>query len=198
MSGPGWGGPGWSGPGSGGPGPLLDAIDFAAHAHRHQRRKGAMAVPYINHCVGVATRLARCGVAELAVLQAAILHDVVEDTEVTLAEVAARFGAEVAGLVGEVTDDKSLEYAARKQAQIDHAAHKSPGAACIKIADKACNLDDLVSDPPSWPPARLQAYVVWAAQVIAQLPAVPSALAADCAASLARAQHHFGVPPSAD
>jgi guanosine-3',5'-bis(diphosphate) 3'-pyrophosphohydrolase len=170
---------------------ILSAVEFAARAHRDQRRKGASQAPYINHCLSVAARLARSGVTDAAVLQAAALHDVVEDTEITLAEIRVVFGAEVAGLVAEVTDDKTLVYAARKQAQIDHAPHKSPGAACIKIADKTSNLEDLVADPPDWPPTRLAAYVTWAEAVVAALPPVPAPLMAGFRDAVAMADARF-------
>lgn len=173
---------------------VLEALDFAAKAHRDQRRKGRSQAPYINHCITVSARLARAGITDAAILQAAALHDVVEDTEVSLDEVTARFGEAVAGLVAEVTDDKALEPAARKQAQIDHAPHKSPGAACIKIADKTSNLEDLVGDPPEWPAARLAAYVTWAEAVVGALPPVPAPLMIAFRAAVASAHDRFRVP----
>ena len=95
---------------------LLDAIAFAAHKHRDQRRKDAEASPYINHPIALAHLLASTGgVADLAVLQAAILHDTIEDTQTTHAELSARFGVRVADIVAEVSDDKTLAKQDRKR-----------------------------------------------------------------------------------
>lgn len=69
---------------------LLDAISFAAIAHINQRRKDEASSPYINHPLEVMHMLARCGVQQENVLMAAVLHDVVEDTSVTLDEVATK------------------------------------------------------------------------------------------------------------
>ena len=75
---------------------LLKATRFAADRHRSQRRKGTDAPPYINHPIEVAYLLAEVGgVTDLITLVAAVLHDTVEDTETTPAEIEALFGAEV-------------------------------------------------------------------------------------------------------
>jgi hypothetical protein len=89
-------------PGSGMIGRVCAALTFAARAHANQRRKGAAQEPYINHLIEVAdlVRGATGGTDEDA-LVAALLHDVVEDTAVTLGELAERFGEEVARVVVE-------------------------------------------------------------------------------------------------
>ena len=80
---------------------LIDALAFAAHKHRDQRRKNVAASPYINHPIALAHVLVSDGeVDDVTVLCAAILHDTVEDTETTLAEIAAQFGTEIAPGVG--------------------------------------------------------------------------------------------------
>lgn len=145
---------------------LLDAAHFAAVRHRTQRRKGADASPYINHPLEVAALLAECGVDDAAVLAAALLHDTVEDTETTPDELAARFGARIAGLVAEVTDDKRLPKAERKRLQIVHAPQLSAGARLVKLADKICNVRDVTHHPPDWPHARRREYLAWAAAVV--------------------------------
>ena len=95
---------------------LLAALEFAADKHRHQKRKDAEASPYVNHLIAVTSILAAEGsVKDEAALLAAVLHDTVEDTDTTFVELDARFGAMVAQLVGEVTDDKTLLKAVRKQ-----------------------------------------------------------------------------------
>jgi len=152
------------------PATLLRALAFAADRHRDQRRKGRTKSPYINHPIAVAEVLAGAGkVTNEALLLAAILHDTVEDTQATPAELRRRFGADVAGLVREVTDDKSLPKQVRKRLQIEHAAGTSPRGKLLKIADKICNLRDLgANPPPSWPLKRRLAYVSWAQAVVAK------------------------------
>ena len=159
---------------------LLQAIAFAAEKHRNQRRKDADASPYINHPIALASLLSQTGgVDDLVVLQAAILHDTIEDTETTYEEILAVFGKEVADVVMEVTDDKSLEKARRKQLQIDHAPHKSRAAALVKLADKTSNLRDVASSPPpEWSLERRREYFDWAKRVVDGLPKVNAALEA--------------------
>src|SRR6056297_285364 len=104
------------------PAELLTALNKAAWLHRFQRRKGSDRIPYINHPVKVAMLLAQCGYSDTVLLQAAVLHDVVEDTDYTLEQMASDFSPEVASLVSEMTDDMSLPSKERKQLQIEHAA----------------------------------------------------------------------------
>jgi len=83
---------------------VLQAVEFAAHKHRDQRRRGVEASPYINHPIQVAELLSRVGeVDDLATLIAAVLHDTVEDTETTLYDLEDAFGSEIRDLVDEVT-----------------------------------------------------------------------------------------------
>ena len=148
---------------------LLAAVKFAADKHRYQKRKGAAALPYINHPVEVAELLARMGgVGDLGTLQAAILHDTIEDTETTAEELEEHFGPEVRHLVEEVTDDKSLPKVERKRLQVEHTPHRSTKAKHIKLADKICNVRDVGQDPPShWALERRQKYLAWATDVVA-------------------------------
>ena len=148
---------------------LLRALHFAADRHQRQRRKGSSQMPYINHLIGVATLLADTGgVTDETLLLGAVLHDTVEDTETTLEELEARFGAAVADLVREVTDDKSLPKHERKEMQVRHAATASPRAKQLKIADKISNLRDVLDHPPmTWSRERRREYFAWAARVVA-------------------------------
>ncbi|KAM6308552.1 guanosine-3',5'-bis(diphosphate) 3'-pyrophosphohydrolase MESH1 [Aegotheles albertisi] len=150
---------------------LLEAAEFAAWKHRGQRRKDPEGTPYINHPIGVARILAQeGGVTDLVVLQAALLHDTVEDTDTTLAELEARFGAAVRAVVQEVTDDKGLPAAERKRLQVERAAGSSPRARLVKLADKLHNLRDLRRGTPrGWSEERVQEYFRWAAEVVAGL-----------------------------
>jgi len=150
---------------------LLAAIHFAALRHSTQRRKDAAESPYINHPIAVAELLARVGgIHDLAILQSAILHDTVEDTETTALEIEELFGAVVRGIVLEVTDDKSLPKAERKRLQIEHAPHLSSAAQQVKLADKICNIGALdVNNPVGWPLERKREYLEWGLRVVAGL-----------------------------
>lgn len=153
---------------------LLAALEFAARKHRDQRRKDAQASPYINHPIALAHMLvAEGGVKDTKTLVAAILHDTLEDTDATPEEIRARFGKLVADVVQEVTDDKALPKARRKQLQIEHAPHLSKRAALVKLVDKTANLRDMVASPPAgWPLRRRQEYFDWARAVVEALPPV--------------------------
>ncbi len=157
---------------------LLKALEFAAAKHRDQRRKGRGASPYINHPIEVARALAEIGgVSDPDILSAAILHDTVEDTQTTPAELQEIFGARVRSLVEEVTDDKKLTKAEQRRLQIVHAPTLSPGARLIKLGDKLCNVHDVIHDPPpSWDPNRRREYLAWAAEVVSQIRGTNAAL----------------------
>ena len=116
----------------------------------------------------MAELLARVGgVTDPVVLLAAVLHDTVEDTTTTAAELEERFGAEVRAVVEEVTDDKALPKEERKRRQIEHAPQLSPRAKQVKLADKICNVRDVTYSPPAeWPPDRRRAYLDWSAAVV--------------------------------
>lgn len=147
---------------------ILHAASFAAHKHRDQRRKNVEASPYINHPIALANVLCNeGGVTDPYVISAALLHDTVEDTDTTAEELAATFGEEIANIVMEVTDDKTLPKADRKRLQIEHAAHASYRARLVKLADKICNLRDMADFPPAgWDLARRHEYFEWAGQVV--------------------------------
>jgi (p)ppGpp synthase/HD superfamily hydrolase len=148
---------------------LFTALQFAAQKHSRQRRKDSDATPYINHPIAVAEVLARVGgITDLATLQAAILHDTIEDTQTTPQELDEKFGQEVRLLVQELTDDKTLPKQERKRLQIEHAPHLSTGAKQIKMADKICNLADItLTQPVDWPLQRTRDYLDWAERVVA-------------------------------
>lgn len=150
---------------------LLSAISFASVRHRDQRRKDEEASPYINHPIEVAELLARVGgITDIVILQSAILHDTIEDTETTVEEIAVHFGAEVSRIVREVTDDKSLPKAERKRMQIEHAQHLSAGARLVKLADKISNVRAIAEAPPAgWSLERCREYLDWSEKVVAGL-----------------------------
>jgi len=122
---------------------VREAFRLGEAAHAGQTRRSGE--PYITHPVAVAGILADLRLDAEAVI-AAILHDTIL----------------------EVTDDKTLDKATRKQRQIEHAPHVSAEAKLVKLADKICNLRDILASPPAnWPPERKQAYFDWASQVVA-------------------------------
>jgi GTP diphosphokinase / guanosine-3',5'-bis(diphosphate) 3'-diphosphatase len=127
-------------------------------------RKGARAEPYVNHLVEVARLLADATSGDdPALVAAGLLHDTLEDTCTTFEELEREFGADVAGLVQEVTDNKNLKKEERKRLQIETAGKKSPRARLIKIADKTSNLRSILSSPPTdWSTRRKREYFDWA------------------------------------
>ncbi len=147
---------------------ILQAFVFAADKHRHQRRKGDSALPYINHPIELANVLYNeAGITEPAILCAAILHDTLEDTDTTADDIARRFGEKVRDIVVEVSDDRRLPKIDRKRLQIEHAPNLSLEARLVKLADKICNLRDILETPPSgWNLTRKQEYFDWARAVV--------------------------------
>ncbi len=156
---------------------VLKAADFAAVKHRDQRRKNGD-IPYINHPLGVARILREAGgIRDGATLAAALLHDTVEDTRTSPEELEREFGAKIAGIVAEVTDDKKLPKVERKRLQIKHARVMSAEARLVKLADKIYNLRDLADRPPrSWDLERIQGYFCWAYHVVRSMGEVNSGL----------------------
>ncbi len=147
---------------------LLEVLHFAADKHRDHRRKDSEASPYINHPIAVAELLARVGgVSDPVVLQAAILHDTIEDTRTTPEEIEARFGPEVRAVVEEVTDDKDLRKHERKQMAIELAPGLSERAKLVRIADKISNVLDVAESPPKqWDRERRLEYLEWSQRVV--------------------------------
>lgn len=149
-------------------GEVLNAALFAAHKHRDQRRKDAAASPYINHPIQLANVLRNeGGVGDPLVLCAALLHDTLEDTDTTHAELVEAFGEGVAAVVLEVTDDTNLLRDERKRLQIERAPGLSRAAKLVRLADKICNLRDVADNPPrDWSMKRRREYFDWGAQVV--------------------------------
>ena len=147
---------------------ILAAAHFAAEKHAQQKRKGENGEPYFNHLLEVAELVAASSPQlDVELVMAAFLHDTVEDTGVTLQELEQQFGKDVADLVAEVTDDKSLPKETRKQLQVEHTPEKSPRAQTLKLADKISNLRAIIASPPvGWSRERKQQYFEWARQVV--------------------------------
>src|ERR1700681_365881 len=150
---------------------ILKAMAFAATKHRDQRRKGADASPYINHPIALAEVLwHEVGVRHAVVIAAALLHDTVEDTKTIPEELSGAFGKSIAAVVEEVTDVKFLFKRARKKLQVARAGRASDRAKQVKLADKICNLRDMLASPPKeWSIERIREYFDWAKKVIDQI-----------------------------
>jgi (p)ppGpp synthase/HD superfamily hydrolase len=121
---------------------LADAYDLASAAHAGQTRKDDGS-PYVTHPLRVAELIAAAGLGEEAAA-AALLHDVVEDSDVGLAEIARRFGPRVAEIVSALTEDEAVaDYEERK---VEHRARVEavgPLAVAVYSADKLANLRDM-------------------------------------------------------
>ena len=128
-------------------------------------------------------------------IQAALLHDTVEDTETTLDEIEEHFGQDVREVVNEVTDDKTLAKAERKRLQVVKAPHKSHRAKLVKLADKLYNLRDLLRLPPEdWSETRVQEYFVWSSNVVYGLKGTNEKLEAKLAEVLATKNVQIAAP----
>jgi (p)ppGpp synthase/HD superfamily hydrolase len=160
---------------------IMAAARFAAERHAQQRRKGENGEPYFNHLLEVAELITESNRdLDVELVMAAFLHDTVEDTGVTLAELEERFGNAVAALVAEVTDDKLLPKNTRKQLQVQTAHKKSPRAQTLKLADKISNLRAILDRPPvGWNLERKQQYFEWARQVVSGITAPNAFLKAE-------------------
>ncbi|MDE1153430.1 MAG: HD domain-containing protein [Micavibrio sp.] len=174
---------------------LTRAMTFAAQKHTDQRRKGERAEPYVNHLIEVVDLLVQhTGGADIDLLCAGMLHDTVEDTKTTREELVREFGENVADIVMECTDDKSLPKAERKRLQIVNAPHKSDAAKMVKMADKISNLKTiLTSPPPDWTEDRKQEYFAWAKQVVDGCRGVNKGLEAEFDTVFKKGVKQFGM-----
>lgn len=119
------------------------AYEKARAAHAGQVRNGSGGLPYIEHPTAVAARLERHGYGEEAIA-AALLHDVVEDSETTVAELRAEFGDRVAELVAALSDDESIDdYRARKDEHRERVRRYDGDAFAIYASDKLTNSSTL-------------------------------------------------------
>ena len=179
---------------SSGIGLVIRAAHFAADKHRDQRRKGVRNTPYINHPLEVAERLHRvAGIDDPEILAAAILHDTIEDTETTRAELSRLFGNRIAAIVSELSDDKGLTWQERKRLEIDHARHLTDTGKLIKLSDKTSNVSDTVSNPPGeWTLSRRRDYLEFARLVADGCRGTNAALDAEFDRVLADAKAKIG------
>ncbi|TND08946.1 MAG: guanosine-3',5'-bis(diphosphate) 3'-pyrophosphohydrolase [Bacteroidetes bacterium] len=146
---------------------LISAIHFASRAHAGQLRKDKL-TPYINHPLEVMQLLSKHGdVRNETFLCAAVLHDIVEDTSITIRDIEKLFNTRIASIVWEVTDDKDTPKQERKRLQAERAHLLSEGAKLIRLADKISNVKDILHAPPaSWDIAERRKYVLWTREVV--------------------------------
>lgn len=152
---------------------LMLAANFAAKKHMNQRRNNELDEPYINHPISLANLL--CNELDglhidTSIVVAALLHDTIEDTKTTHEEIADIFGNRVLQIVLEVSDDKSLPKKTRKRLQIEQAKSLSYDARIVKLADKICNLRDMVISPISvMSNEKIVEYFDWSKAVIDEI-----------------------------
>lgn len=119
---------------------VREALATAQRAHAGQLRRGSDGRPFIDHPVAVAELLVNERLNDEA-LAAALLHDVVEKSEVDLATVRERFGEGVANLVAAMTEDEAIHsYEDRKEEHRRRVADSNPAALAIFAADKLTNV----------------------------------------------------------
>jgi len=125
---------------------LFEAIGLATLAHAGQTRKGSDD-PYVIHPIRVAACLQDIplpeGVSRESCMLAAVLHDILEDTAVPRAVLVEKFGETIVSIVDELTQDKSLPQAERKQQMLDDCATMSPSAQVVKLADRLDNMREM-------------------------------------------------------
>jgi (p)ppGpp synthase/HD superfamily hydrolase len=120
--------------------PISEALELAEAAHAGQTRSGSGGMDYIHHPVAVAELLAAQGSTEQAVA-AALLHDVVEDSDASIGDIESRFGKAVARLVAALTEDDSIEpFERRKDEHRDRVEAAGGEALAIYAADKLSNV----------------------------------------------------------
>ncbi len=123
---------------------INEAIILATAKHSGQVRKGTD-IPYIVHPMEVMAILSRMG-ADEDLLIAGVLHDVVEDTNVSVEDIQIKFGDKVAELVGAHSEDKSLSWEERKRLSNEHLKNETFEVKCLILADKLSNIRSMAND----------------------------------------------------
>lgn len=152
---------------------ITKALKFASDKHKYTRRKG-VDIPYINHPIEVMDLLVQyASIVDSETLAAALMHDVVEDENVTEDELAELFGISVASIVMEVSDDPLLTKSEQIKAQVAKAPFLSVRAALIKLSDKTSNIKSVIETPPPWQRSTKLKYLKQAKAVVEALPELP-------------------------
>jgi (p)ppGpp synthase/HD superfamily hydrolase len=133
---------------------ISKALVFATEHHQHQHRKGTK-IPYMVHLLNVCKLVAENNCSD-EVLAAALLHDIVEDTDVTIEEVETKFGKQVAEIVRGATEldkleKKAIEKEGSWQTRKEHTIHflqheATTDQLLVSAADKLDNLRSIVYD----------------------------------------------------
>ena len=123
---------------------IEEAIEVAAEAHQGQYRKGTR-TPYITHPYAVGLILMEAGCTEVVIV-AGILHDTVEDTDLSLDFIRQRFGSNIADIVEGCSENKALKWRARKTERIEALRIASPEICIVTCADKLHNLRTIISE----------------------------------------------------
>jgi len=121
------------------------ALEYSAKAHIEQKRKGTD-IPYISHPYAIGMILSNAGCSEDVII-AGILHDTVEDTEVTLDDIRTKFGENVSAIVAGCSEpDKDLSWEERKQHTLDELKHASSEIQYVACADKLHNISTMIEE----------------------------------------------------
>lgn len=123
---------------------LEEAIKYAVEHHNGSNRKGKD-VPYILHPLEALNILYRMDASE-EVLCAGVLHDTVEDTDATIADITVKFGTHVAELVAGHSENKDLEWEERKRIALADVAKADKDEQMVVLADKLANIRDIAMD----------------------------------------------------
>lgn len=150
---------------------VFEATQFAVTSH-HGQLRGDGKTPYVNHVIDVGRRVFEAGYTDPEVIVAALLHDTIEDTQVTPAEIKSRFGARVSEMVLDLTLPKAIgrDWRAKEAHQIRKMLEMPDEGIAIKIADKTSNLNDLVMAPPNWSAKGIAGYTESAKKIVLAAP----------------------------
>lgn len=118
------------------------AARVAVDAHWNQKRKGD-GLPHIIHPVMVALKLVKHNFPD-QVIAAALVHDVLEDTDYPEQKLKAELGDNVLAIVKAVTNDQSLPWEEKRKKYVESVRHGSVAAKAVAVADKIHNLDSLL------------------------------------------------------
>lgn len=133
------------------------AIRLTLSAHAGQIRKADPQVPYATHPLHVAIMVQEAGGDEDSII-AALLHDLLEDTDVTPEDLDEEFGPKVSTIVQEVSEDKGHPWRERKARMVERLKSASPEACMIAAADRIHNLETLIDSYKRFGPTVWQAF----------------------------------------
>lgn len=122
------------------------ALAFVNYYHRRQTRKDANETPYIVHLLRVSAKVLELGGSETTAV-AALLHDILEDTECGKELVQRTFGDRILGIVQELSEDKNTPKEKRKEIYAKSITNMSPEAALISFCDKLDNIESYTKSP---------------------------------------------------